>query len=202
MKKLNILLLFALLACGAVAQDMRSLFLAAPDTVFPLLTQNNRADCVDFINAGMRARVTNRLDGTSELLAITPTYLEMRSSESSTVQMRLLPCEGDTVIAVVRSVCAEACDSRIAFYKKDWSPAGISFPRPRIADFFQPTDSLDFLLKRCDIYLVSLSLSPTDTRLSAEYTMPRYMSKEDSLLVAPKLRPLLYRWEGGAFVLE
>jgi hypothetical protein len=181
---------------------MRSLFLNAPDSILPLLTQNNRADCIDFLDAGMRARVTNRLDGTSELLAIDDEFLELRSSESSLVQMRLLPCAQDTVIAVVRSVCAEACDSRISFYKKDWSPAALSFERPGIASFFLPTDSLDYLLKRCDIYLVHLSLSRDDASLRAEYTMPRYMSEEDSLLVAPKLRPLLYRWEGGAFVRE
>ncbi len=192
-----------LLVCSAVvAQDMRSLFLNAPDSILPLLTRNNRADCIDFLDAGMRARVTNRLDGISELLFIDDDYMELSSSASSLVQMRLLPCGGDTVIAVVRSVCAEACDSRIAFYKRDWSVADVSFFRPAVADFFVATDSLDHLLKRCDIYLVRLSLSREGDTLSAEYTMPRYMSEEDSLLVAPKLRPLLYRWRDGAFIRE
>ena len=188
---------------GVFAQDMRSLFVNAPDSVFPLLTRSNREDCVDFIDAGMRARVTNRLDGKSELLSLTPSFLELKSSEASTVQMRLLPFEGDTVVAVVRSVCAEACDSRISFYKRDWSRADIPFSRPAVGDFFIPaTDSLDYCLARCDIYLVSLSLSPTDEVLVAEYTMPAYMNAEDARVIAPRLRPVRFRWSGVRFVRE
>lgn len=204
MRNLNIIILFValLLAGGAVAQDMRALFLDAPDSIMPLLTPNNRADCVDFLDAGMRARVTNRFEGHSELLAISRDYMELRSSESSAMQMKLLPFKGDTIIAVVRSVCAESCDSRITFYNRDWTMAGISFSRPSIEEFFAVPDSAGHLLDRCDIYLVQLRLSLADNSLQAEYTMPRYMNKADSALVAPRLRTLRYRWESGAFVRE
>ena len=187
---------------GVQAQGMRALFVDAPDSIFPLLTRNNRADCVDFIDANMRARVTNRLDGTSELVSISNDYLELRSSANSAVQMKLLPFEGDSLLAVVRSVCAESCDSRIAFYRKSWEQVNVPFQRPQVSDFFVATDSLDYLLQRCDIYLVQLSLSASDNSLTAEYTMPHYMTEEDSALVAPKLRPLVYRWKNGAFVKE
>lgn len=201
-------LLYILVVCvcvvvsDAAAQSMRDVFINAPDSVFPLLTRMNREDCVDFIDAGMRARVTNRLDGKSELLVITDDFLELRSSESSTVQMRLLPFKGDTVIAVVRSVCAEACDSRISFYKKSWEPADVQFVRPPVTDFFLSPDSAARYMPKCDIYLVSLSLSATDEALVAEYTMPAYMNNEDRSAVAPCLRSLLFRWQGGAFVRE
>lgn len=187
---------------GMQAQGMRALFVDAPDSIFPLLTRNNRADCVDFIDANMRARVTNRLDGTSELVSISNDYLELRSSANSAVQMKLLPFEGDSLLAVVRSVCAESCDSRIAFYRKSWELVNVPFQRPQVSDFFIATDSLDYLLQRCDIYLVQLSLSASDNSLTAEYTMPHYMTEEDSALVAPMLRPLVYRWKNGAFVKE
>ncbi len=204
MKKLKLAILFAsfLLASGAVAQNMRALFLNAPDSIMPLLTYNNRADCIDFVDAGMRARVTNRLDGYSELLSISDDYMELRVSENSTVQMKLLPFGNDTVVAVVRSVCAEACDSRLTFYNRDWTIAPLSFLRPPVEEFFVATDSLAGLLARCDIYLVQLKLSSADNLLRAEYTMPHYMSEKDSLLVAPKLQPIVYRWQGGAFVKE
>lgn len=204
MRKFNIIfsLLLLLTTSAAMAQDMPQLFVEAPDTVLPLLTRNNRADCIDFLDAKMRARVTNRLDGRSELLSISDDFLELRNSESSMVQMKLLPFAEDTIIAVVRSVCAEACDSRLSFYNKDWSPAKATFSRPPIKDFFIATDSLDYFMARCDIYLVHLSLSPVDNVMTADYTMPQYMSEEDSALVAPKLRTLRYRWNGARFVKE
>lgn len=204
MKKILIIavLFLSALVNDVAAQSMRDIFINAPDSVFPLLTRTNREDCIDFLDAGMRARVTNRLEGKSELCSITDNFLELRSSEYSTVQLRLLPCEDDTVIAVVRSVCAEACDSRISFYKKNWESAAVSFVRPPIVDFFISPDSAAIYMPKCDIYLVKLALSSTDDTLVAEYTMPEYMNAEDRAVVAPCLRPLLFRWEKCSFVRE
>ena len=203
MKKLFIItFVFLLAVADGAAQSMREVFINAPDSVLPLLTRINREDCVDFLKAGMHAGVTNRLDGKSELLSITDNYMELRSSEYSTVQMRLFPFAGDTVVAVVKSVCAEACDSRISFFNSNWEPCAVSFVRPPIADFFLSADSAARYMPKCDIYLVKLTLSPTEETIVAEYTMPQYMSKEDSVAVAPCLRSLIYRWQGGAFVRE
>lgn len=204
MKKLFIItVLFLCVAVGeTAAQGMREIFINAPDSVFPLLTRINREDCVDFVDAGMRARVTNRLGGKSELLKITPVFMELKSSDYSTMQLRLLPFKGDTIIAVARTVCAEACDSRISFYKKSWEPASVSFTRPAVSDFFLSPDSAALYMPKCDIYLVKLTLSPADEALVAEYTMPEYMNEEDRAVVAPCLQPLRYRWQGGAYVRE
>ena len=202
-KSYILLLLVMFAALGEVAaQDMRSLFVNAPDTIFPLLTRTNREDCVDFLDAKMRARVSNRLDGKSELVVLTRSFLELQSSGSSTVQMKLLPFGGDSIISVVRTVCAEACSSRINFYKRDWSSVDISFVRPAVEDFFVSADSIDEALSFCDIYLVKLSLSSTDNTLVAEYTMPLYMNEEDAAFVSRRLSPILYRWNGSAFVKE
>ena len=69
MKKLLVLIILCsgCLSFSLSAQDMRSIFLNAPDEIFPLLTKSYRADLVDYIDAGMTAKVTNRLDGTSVL---------------------------------------------------------------------------------------------------------------------------------------
>ena len=219
MKKIILLsFLFAFCVNGIVsAQSMRTLFVEMPDSLMPLLTKNNREDCVDFIDAGMQARVTNRLDSKSELLKFTPDYLYLKTSSSGYMQMKMLPAEGDTILCVVNTVCAEACDSRIAFYTRDWQPLDGSryFKKPLISDFFLCVDSiastnyeekkepyaesLDALLEIADIYLVHLTLSDRDNNLSAEYTMPRYMLQGDSARVVPNLRKLSYEWTASGF---
>lgn len=73
---------------------------------------------------------------------------------------------------------------------------------PGVADFFAPTDSLSYYLSLCDIYLVKLTLSPTEETMVAEYTMPLYMNDSDAKAVQPLLRPVVYRWQGGVFVKE
>ena len=197
-------LLIILLLCAAVlqmrAQEMRTIFLEAPDSIFPLISKSYRADMVDYIDAGMTAKVNNSLDGTSVLEELAPDFMRLAVTASSTMQLKLLPLENDTVICVVKSVVAEAVDSRIYFYDKEWNlldGAGL-FCFPSIGDFF--VSSADEYVDMCDIYLVSLTLSAADNTLVAEYTMPAYMSVDDAQRVKPLLRKLVYCWNGERFV--
>ena len=204
MRKLLISIMF--LFGGALmmvsAQDMRAIFLNAPDGIFPLLSGNDRADLVDYIEAGMTAKVTNRLDGTTVLHELEADYLKLATTASSDVQLKLLPFQGDTVICMIKTVKAEAADSRIRFYDKEWNllDGERMFRFPSIAEFF--TSAVNELVNKCDIYLVSLTLSATDNTLAAEYTMPAYMSVDDAKKVKPMLRKLVYRWNGSCYVIE
>ena len=62
---------------------VKDLFASAPDSIFPLLTQNNRLDCIDFRENNMTARVKNRMDDVSELKELTDDYLLMQVSADS-----------------------------------------------------------------------------------------------------------------------
>lgn len=201
-KLLSIILLFVCVASSASAQNMRSIFLNAPDAVFPLLTKNLRADMVDYVEAGMEAKITNRLDGVSVLKELADDYLLLAMTASSTMQLKLLPIVDDTIICMVKSVKAEAADSRVYFYDKEWNllDGCAMFTYPSISDFF--TSATAECMDICDIYLVALSLSADDNTLVAEYTMPAYMSSDDAKKVKPLLRKLVYRWNGGRFVID
>ena len=204
MRKIVYILIFLAFAFVAQtnAQEMRSIFVEMPDSIIPLLTQNNRADCVDFLDAKMKARVTNRLDGHSELLQLTPDYLKMKLTGHSYLQMKLLPrSTGDTIICMINTVCAEACDSRIHFYTKKWQEikAAELFKKPRTKEFFAADGSLEKILQIADIYLVELTLTPSTTTLQATYTMPAYMSRNDSAFVTKTMHPINYIWTGKAF---
>lgn len=208
MKKLSslVVLLFMLLANeSVVAQSARTLFMAMPDSLMPLLSASEREYCLDFIDAGMRARVTNRLDGKSELTKLTDDYIHLKTSESSAMQIKLLPTDGgDTILCIVNTVCAEACDSRIAFYDRGWLRLASDslFIRPEISDFFHASDTIEDVMEMCDIYLVELSLSHEAPTLTARYTMPAYMSQDDSVRVSRCLHELNYKWNGRRFVVE
>lgn len=203
MKRVSIaFIVFMVLVCGRVeAQDLRTLFVEMPDTLLPLLTANDRRDMIDFRDAGMTTPVSNRLDGKSRITALTDDYLSLELSRSSSMQIKMINCVGgDTLLCVVNTVAAEACDSRIHFYNTRWERVdGPYFTMPSIADFFHPSDSVAKALDICDIYLVKLSLSPDSDSLKADYTMPQYMSQSDSARVASQLRTLRYHWTGRRF---
>ena len=203
MRKLLFILLFVCCVFStAAAQDMRTLFMDAPDEVLPLLPRNARADCIDLVDAGMSYPVTNLLGGKSMLKVLTNDYLLLQSTGSSVVEMKLLPFKGGFIICVVKSVSAEATDSRIAFYDKSWRLLDASqfFTAPSIRDFFTTPDSK--ILDICDMYLVSLKLNEADNYVVAEYTMPNYMNNDDAEKVRSLLKNITYRWSGSGFVKE
>lgn len=203
MKRVTIAFIaFMTLFCSVIqAQDLRTLFIEMPDTLQPLLTNNDRRDMIDFWDARMSTPVVNRLDGKSRITELTNDFLSVELSRSSSMQIKMLnDVAGDTLLCIVNTVGAEAYDSRIHFYNSRWERVdGSKFTMPSIADFFLPSDSVGKALEVSDIYLVKLSLSADSDSLKAEYTMPLYMSRSDSARVAPQLRPLFYRWTGKRF---
>lgn len=200
------LLLIIMLLCGAVlqmsGQEMRTIFMEAPDSIFPLVSKSYRADLVDYVDAGMKAKVTNNLDGVSTLEELAPDFMKFAVTASSTMQLKILPLENDSVICVVKSVMAEAVDSRIYFYDMEWNllEGAEMFHLPSIGDFF--ASAANEYVEMCDIYLVSLTLSAADNTLVAEYTMPAYMNVDDAEKVKPMLRKIIYRWNGERFVID
>lgn len=203
-KHILALSLFLGVLSTSVAQNMSSLFVEAPDSVFPLLDKSLRADCIDFLDAGMKYAITNKLDGKSTLLELTADYMLLESTPVSTVQLKKLPMDEDFVICVVNTSVAESADSRVAFFSSSWErlPANRFFSAPSIRDFFSSQSAADELADICDIYLVSLKLDAANTLMVAEYTMPSYMNEEDAEKVTPHLRKISYRWNGAGFVKE
>ena len=69
MKRLLFSFLLLLSAAWASAQtDINVVFVSMPDSLLPLLTRNDRLDLLDYHKAGMEARVTNQMGGTTTLL--------------------------------------------------------------------------------------------------------------------------------------
>ena len=149
-------------ALSATAQDMKSVFIAMPDSVTPLLSKINREDCVDFLDSNMKARVKNRYGNVAEMEMLTDDYTLVRTSSVGTLEMKLLPLNDSTkVVCMVRTVCASACDSDIRFQASDWSKeldAGTFLQLPETKDFFLPNDTLSeegtLICKKADMVLM------------------------------------------------
>ena len=121
MRTILLIVVSGLCGISASAQNMKSVFIAMPDSITPLLTKVNKEDCVDFLDSHMKAEVKNRFDGTAEMKVLTDDYALIQTSEVGTLEMKLFPVN-DTpkVVCMVRTVCASACDSEIRFFTSDW----------------------------------------------------------------------------------
>lgn len=207
--KLILILLICFCAKSMDAQNMKSVFISMPDSIAPLFTKVNKEDCVDFLDSGMKAVVTNRFGSKSEMKDLSDDYVLMQTTGSSTLEMKLLPVNDSIkVVCMVKTVCASACDSEIHFYTSDWSrelSVADFLVLPDAGMFFLPMESIlqeyDWVRKKADMHLVKASLSKDDASLTFIYTTPDYLNKEDKEKLLPYLRkePVVLKWQEGKF---
>lgn len=203
-------LIYILCMCcwlGGRAQELRSLFVAMPDSVLPLLTKTNRMDCIDFLDSNMKAEVKNRFNNTSELKVLTKDYLELQLTSQSSVEMKLLPMNDSVkVVCMVHTVCGPVCDSEITFYDTQWKqlPPKNFITLPEVDRFYYLNtneESYATVRKAADMYLMKANLSSEASTLTFIYTTPEYLSKEDREKLELYLRkePIVYQWVEGRF---
>ena len=104
MYRLFILFIFQLSLSSLHAQTVRDYFKQMPDSLMPYLTTNNRLDLIDFMEAGMKSVVTNRLDGETEMLHRSDDSLSVRMSKALLVEMSTEKKDNSTVILFKRTL--------------------------------------------------------------------------------------------------
>lgn len=209
MKKTLFIIGMLMCAVSLHAQDMKTLFVAMPDSVVPLLTKVNREDFIDFLASNMKAEVKNRFGKPSELKKLSDDYLLLQTTERSAMEMKLLPVNDSVkVICVVNTVCAPVCDSEIRFYNAQWQElAQRDFIQLPSADaFYLPVDTLidkafPAMRKKADMELVKAALAEDKPVITFYYTTPEYLAKGEREKLAPyiKKEPLVYEWKDGKF---
>jgi hypothetical protein len=227
MKRLLFFLLYSsFFLCCATAQQvlMREVFASMPDSVLPLVTKNNRLDCIDFIENNMDARVRNKVDEYVVLEALTEDYARFRTSASAVMELKLLPFSDSTsVLCVVTTAeagvkespsCVE--DSNIRFLSSSWAPLPAGTPslvktvkRARDSEAFfvdEVPDSLQEAYSQahaslCSFHPVRMALSPDDYMLTLTI-QPGYLASEEKKAVQGRLRTIRMAWTTQGFVEE
>lgn len=196
-------------AFAGQAQDMKSVFLAMPDSMTPLLTKVNKEDCIDFLASDMKAEVMNRFNNPAEMKVLTEDYVLMKTSAIGTLEMKLLPVNDSTkVVCMVKTVCSSACDSEVHFYTSDWKQEldrRDYLQMPVFEDFFLQKDSLTdeeaLIRQKADMHLMKASLSKDDLTITFIYTTPDYLNREDKdkMLKQLKQPSVSFQWKNAKF---
>ncbi|MBO4906790.1 MAG: DUF3256 family protein [Bacteroidaceae bacterium] len=217
-RRLPIVLTLALLCSHVAAQTdtvavsdtvktilMRDVFANMPQKILPLVTKNNRLDCIDFIENNMEARVRNAIDDYVVLEALTSDYLRFRTSNSSYIEMKLLQEDARFIIAFGRTVELGHCfDSHITFYSLDWQALNSDerFTAPDIDAFLPltPTDDVQrqAMLALRDYHPMCISFSQSEPLIECALQTTD-LSTEQSTSIADDLRTVTLRWNGQRF---
>ncbi|MBQ9170450.1 MAG: DUF3256 family protein [Bacteroidaceae bacterium] len=165
---------------------IRDIYAAAPDSIFPLLTKNNRLDQIDFRENNMKADVKNKFDAHAELLVLTDRYLRLQLSKHCLVEMRLL---SDSTICMVQTYNAPAPDSRIRFFNAAWQEQPSVIEQPSVSDFLSDDIDTDTRLALEALPLIKASLSEEDNTITFELQTSE-LTKEQRKQVEGKIHEI------------
>lgn len=209
MKRMILTWLICVFALNVNAQDMASVFTAMPDQYIPQLEGAWRKDLVDLYKSGKEARLKNTMNGFSRLQKLTEDYLLLETTERTTIEMKLLPLVNKTyVVSMILTIKGPVPDSKIQFFTTDWEPLETAdlFEHPITSDWYLKKgvdkEDADFqeAVSRLDMDLIHYQLSPENLTLTATYTTPQYLAKEEREKIQPYLaEPHVYKWKKYRF---
>lgn len=110
-----------------VLTTAKDLLKQMPEEVNPILTHNNVLDMLDFMTAGQKAEVTNRLNGKSEMTHLGEKSATIRLSSSTHIDIHILPfADKDVMVCLIETTetADSLMDSKLKMYDSRWQPAG------------------------------------------------------------------------------
>ena len=130
-----------LLLAGSISgySQVKDYLKVMPDSVLPILSHNNILDFIDFIDSGVKAEVTNKMQGKSVMTYLGKTLATFQLTNQTKADVKLFPKGTDDVLiyVVTTSVTDSLADSSVNVYNSDWSvaPEEIQFIMPHPSRF-------------------------------------------------------------------
>lgn len=190
----------------------RRAFVEMPSKVLDLIAKDTRLDMLDFFDADSVWQAKNELEGISCLETVTPTYLKVKITPVSTMQIKILKDKkGNDLVMTIYTTGAEgdSKDSDVKFYSPSMTELKSAdyLKMPMLKDFFDiPRGSLTSMKEieaLVPFYTVEFKASANDDNLEAVFTPGDFMTLEDQKLVNLFLKPdIKYIWDGKKFSLK
>lgn len=111
---------------SVVPENIDSVFTNLPSELMPLLARNDRLDLLDYHKAGMEARVTNLLGGTTTLVERNDTTLSLQLTSVSRWRLTLVP----DAHGVVRFRITKTFSLPDEWQREDWYDADYQLLKP------------------------------------------------------------------------
>lgn len=204
------IILFTIYACNGYSQTISEVIADMPQSIIWGLATDQKEDLVSNPTDTTALIIKdNDLYTSIERKSLSESYLNLNTTESGNVQIKLLPLINDSkVICVIKTVCKGFCDSNISFYTPKWIPidkVGL-YPKPEL-DWFLKTEidkqSEDFknAIAMVDILPIKLSLSPNAESLIVELDIQNYMDEKSYNDLKPFLNdtPKILTWDKTSF---
>ena len=188
----------------SLGKTMREVWIDMPDSITMYLTKSMRTELADYDDMKVSAATKNAIGDTVRIDTLTSDYIAITLSESSKLEMKLLPRDGSNIICMVRTYYGTAAESIISFWQLDWQQLpDISMPALENIELIKKPDSLSVtefnkIKAMISPKMIEMRLSPDDNSLLLSYSLPD-VNKEDSELIKSILVQKKINWNGEIF---
>lgn len=188
----------------SLGKTMREVWIDMPDSITMYLTKSMRTELADYVDMKVSAATKNAIGDTVRIDTLTSDYIAVTLSESSKLEMKLLPKDGSNIICMVRTYYGTAAESIISFWQLNWQQLpDISMPALENIELIKKPDSLSItefnkIKAMISPKMIEMQLSPDDNSLLLSYSLPD-VNKEDSELIKSILIQKKINWNGEMF---
>lgn len=186
-------------------------FISFPESVCPMLNEDNRLTMVDYFRAGMDKHTVNTMQGESWLTALTDNYAAARITEVSRLQLRILPLKKSRQMVVATYTVANedtdiAPDSELLFFDAQMNPVPAKkvIKLPVLETFFSiPRGSLTSMKEirqMIPFFTIEYTLSADSDVLTAKITLAENIDRDDLKILSLFLHDTVtYSWNGSRY---
>ena len=202
MKKIIIVVVVCTLYVPVQSQFMRTVFGNLPESVDLFIDSLKRQDLMDLYESGHKTGVMNAFNENCKLLDFSSTYLKLECGVMQ-LELALLPLINDSkIICCIKTICAPACDSQLAFFTSNWKPLDANdIIIPVAAGWFFKNETIPAIDDFPDFDLMQYTFIPDRQELVQTYNSPEYLSKEAKEKIEPLLKKAskVYKWKKNGF---
>ena len=201
----NLILVFFLsTSLLAEGQNIGDLFKAMPAALLPGVSEGNKTMLL--VDSGETS--IPYVLGEIKKLKQSNDYLEIKTSDIGTTQLKLLPLDNDSsIVCVIKTVCANACDSHISFYTTKWKKIEESDFLPEISKeiFFDSSkkemENYKYAVSLHHIYPISAVFSESGSDLTLTFNYKPLLTDDQIAEIKPFLKSdtVTLRWEDASF---
>ena len=178
----------------------RKVFENLKSSSLEMLPKTTRLDMLDYWDVDSTYKALNVMEGLSWLEAVTPTYLKVRITAVSSLEIKILPAKKGDLAMTIYTVGddVQAQDSQVSFYDENLNelPADKYFVMPQVKDFFDIPKGSATKMKEIEEMIpfptIALSANPDNTEVEARLTVEKFINEDDwniaKLFVKPYIK--------------
>lgn len=176
------------------SRTVRDFFLSENGDVFKAMPSNKRSEMLAYYDVGRLMPTTDNFGGSFTLQKVTESYISVKASESSDIQLKMLTSGRDTTLLVINTVKIPAKDSRLRAFDTSWNEVKLTkaVKQAKMEDFIViPKGSKK---KKADVLgeirfpIISYVADSVTTRIVAHQELKSFMSDDDYKQIEPYLK--------------